>query len=561
MVPSLPVPGCASSTAGPIVPPYRHASERYVTSAERGYSGAMGRAGVRRAAAISTVALALAGASTAVAPTPAGAYQRTVAVAGRAAGRPLPSNYLGLALTYQGAARWTGPASSPVDPVLVQLIRNLAPRGHPVLRIGGVSADRSWWPIAGYRKPRGIWQDLTPAWATALGRLARAADGRLILGMNLEANRSAIVRVESHELVRRIGRRYIDSLQLGNEPDLYTVVPWYGLLNGRPVPQYLDEGTPVYSRPPSYGPSDYAAEVARMLPQLPDLPLSGPDASGPSAGAASWLAAYLRFLHPEGRAVTLTAHAYAAIKCVKDPSSFLYPSVAHLLGIAASRDQLNGLDHYIGVARSRGDGFRVDEMGVVSCSGLSGVANTMASALWVLDTLFSMDAAGVNGVNLHTVKGTNALFTVKRSSGRWHGTVAPWYYGALLFTQAAPAGSRLLTVSNATHSDTRVWATLGRDHAVRVVVINDSAHSNARVLVHNPPGYGRRAGTIETLRAPSAYATHGVRLGGRSFGRTSTGAVPTPRTQRVRRRGGVYAVTLPAASAALLTLEPGGARR
>jgi hypothetical protein len=126
-----------------------HTGERNVASADRGYSGAMGRAGVRRGAAISTVALAFAGASAAVAPAAADAYQRTVAVAGRAAGRPLPNNYLGLALTYQGAARWTGPAASPVDPVLVRLIRNLAPRGHPVLRIGGVSADRSWWPIAG----------------------------------------------------------------------------------------------------------------------------------------------------------------------------------------------------------------------------------------------------------------------------------------------------------------------------------------------------------------------------------------------------------------------------
>jgi hypothetical protein len=508
--------------------------------------------GVRRWVAVATFVLV--SACVCLLPARAGAYQRTVAVAGRGHGRQLPNNFLSLALTYQGAARWTGPASQPVDPVLVQLIRNLAPHGHPVLRIGGVSADRSWWPIAGYRKPIGIWQAITPAWATALRRLAAATGGRLILGINLEADRPAIVRVESHQLADRIGRRYIDSLQLGNEPDLYTVVPWYGLLNGRPVPQYLDEGTPVYSRPPSWGPSAYAGEVARMIPSLPDLPLSGPDASGPSPGAASWLSAFSSFLHPHGRAVTLTAHAYAAVKCVKDPSSFLYPSVAHLLSLAASRDQLDGIAQYIGLARSRGDGFRVDEMGVVSCSGLNGVANSMASALWVLDTLFSMDAAGVNGVNLHTVKGSNALFTVARSGGHWSARVAPWYYGALLFTQAAPAGSRLLPVTNASSPDTRVWATVAPDRAVRVLIVNDSTRSSARVLVRNPPGYGRRAGTVERLRAPSAYATSGVTLGGRSFGRTTTGVLAAPQTQPIRRRGGVYAVTLPAASAALLTL-------
>jgi hypothetical protein len=512
-----------------------------------------------RRVAIATLAVGLAITWTSVAPCAAVAYQRTAVVADRAVGRPRPAGFLGLAFTYQGLASWTGSASSPVDPVLVRLIRNLTPDGHPVLRVGGVSADRSWWPIPGFRKPIGIWQDITPAWATALQRVARAIGGRLILGINLEADRPEIVRVESHELVRWIGRRYIDSLQLGNEPDLYTVVPWYGLLHGQPVPQYLQEGAPVYSRPPSYGPSAYATEVNRMLGQLPALPLSGPGAASRQAGP--WMAALMPLLHPRGRLVTVTAHVYAAVKCIKDPSSFLYPSVAHLLGIAASRHQLDGVERYIGVAREHGDGFRVDEMGVVSCGGLSGVANSMASALWALDTLFAMDAAGVSGVNLHTVKGSNALFTVEPSGASWRATVDPWYYGALLFAQAAPPGSRLLPVANATHADCRVWATVGQDRVVRVVVINDSIRSNARVLVRNPPGYEQRAATIERLRAPSAYATTQVTLGGRSFGRTATGVLAAPVVQRVRRRGGAYAVTLPAASAALLTLEPNAAGR
>jgi hypothetical protein len=482
----------------------------------------------------------------------------TVSVAGRSTTLPLANNYLGLAFTYQGAVRWTGPASRPADPVLVQLIRNLTPHGHPVLRVGGVSADRSWWPIKGYRKPIGIWYDLTPKSAASLRALAQAAQARLILGLNLEADRPALVKVESHELVRRIGRRYIDSLQIGNEPNLYRTVPWYALLNGRPVPQYLNTGTPVYSRPPSWSPAVYAAEIARLLPTLPRLPISGPDASGPDNGAASWIGAFARFLHPPGRAVTVTAHAYAAVKCVSNPASPAFPSIPHMLALAASRDQLDGLEGDLALVRGRGDGFRVDEMGTVSCSGLSGVSNSMASALWVLDTLFSMDRAGVSGVNLHAVNGINALFVPRYSHGRWHATVDPWYYGALMFSQAAPSGAQLLPVSNATHTDTRVWATIGRDRAVRVLVINDSVGSGASVRVRNPPDYGRRAATIERLHAPGgAYATSGVTLGGRSFGRTGTGVLPAPVTQRVRRRGGAYTVTLPPASAALLTLMKG----
>jgi hypothetical protein len=92
-----------------------------------------------------------------------------------------------------------------------------------------------------------------------------------------------------------------------------------------------------------------------------------------------------------------------------------------------------------------------------------------------------------------------------------------------------------------------------------VLVINDSIASGARVRVRNPASYGRRPATIERLRAPGgAYATSGVTLGGRSFGRTRTGVLQAPVTERVRRRAGAYAVTLPPASAALLTLTKGG---
>jgi hypothetical protein len=512
----------------------------------------MGR-GAWRAVSVLAAALAVACACGWLIAAPARAYRTAAWVGARTHGRPLPNDYLGVAFTYKPIEGWVGPPSRPVDPVLVQLIRNLAPHGRPLLRIGGESADHSWWPIPHYRKPFGITYNLTPAFTVAARRLAKAANAKLMLGVNLQADRSKLVKVESHELLRRIGAKYIRSFQVGNEPNLYTVIPWYKMLNGHPVPQYSKVGTPVFARPPSYGPADFAGEVYRMLRVMPRFPVAGPETN-----EAPWLAAFTRFLHPAGRAVTLTSHAYGGNKCTVDPSQWKFPTVPHLLSLPASRDQLAAIGHYIGVAHSRGDGFGVDELGTVSCSGLWGVSNSMASALWVMDTLFSLRDSGVDSVNLHTVKGVNKLFVPKRTHGRWHAAVGPWYYGALMFTRAAPAGSRLLRVAGGGQATTRVWATLGRDHLVRVLVINDSIGAGARVLVHNPPDYGRRPGTLELLRARSAYATHGLSLGGRSFGATTTGALRPPITRSVHRRGGVYAVTLPPASAGLLTLARGG---
>jgi hypothetical protein len=60
------------------------------------------------------------------------------------------------------------------------------------------------------------------------------------------------------------------------------------------------------------------------------------------------------------------------------------------------------------------------------------------------------------------------------------------------------------------------------------------------------------------LLAPSASATSGITLGGQSFGpQTTTGVLTgTASAVTITPSGGVYTVKVPAASAAMLTLEP-----
>ena len=63
--------------------------------------------------------------------------------------------------------------------------------------------------------------------------------------------------------------------------------------------------------------------------------------------------------------------------------------------------------------------------------------------------------------------------------------------------------------------------------------------------------------SLERLLAPRLGATAGVTLGGQSFGAaTTTGQLAgTRRLTTVKPRGGAYAVSLPAGSAALLTVR------
>lgn len=506
----------------------------------------------RTRAAIATVtALAVVAGGAASAPA-APANHVTVTVSPTPVTRPLPQGFVGLAFTYSALARWMS-ERGPVDPVLLRLIRNLTPVGRPSLRIGGESADRSWWPIRGFRKPVGITYDLGPAWAELAHRLARATDAELMLGLELEADRPTIDKVEARQLLARVGRRYIQSFQIGNEPELYRSIPWYKLRDGRAVVWYSPVGTPVYARPRSFGPSQFSSEVTRILRVIPRYPLAGPESNVPA-----WMRTFVARLRPAGPVTTLTSHVYGVNNCVKNPRSDVYPSIPHLLSLRASRSLLRGLAPYISLVHARGGSYRIDEMGAVTCTGPSGVSDSMASALWAIDALFDAARQGVDGVNLHTdYARRNNLFSLREHGGEWRATVQPLYYGALMFARADPAGSRLLDVHGATSARLRVWATRG-GHRLRIVLVNDSRGDPATVRLRVPAATRARTGALQRLLAAGgggAYATRGVTLGGRSFGTTATGALGAPRLTTVRRRGDGFTLGMPAGSAALLTID------
>ncbi len=465
--------------------------------------------------------------------------------------RPVGAGFIGLALEYRSIPVLTGSPPQPIDPVLVQLVRNLVPQGRPVVRIGGQSTDRTWWPVAGMARPLGVTYILTPSWMTSARALARALDARLILGVGLEANRSRIAAVEGEQLLAGLGRRFIDALEIGNEPELYTQIPWYRELHGSPVVWSSLVGAPVYARGPRYSPSTFAGEFSRALRVLPQLPIAGP-----VTGLVSWLDAFRRFLSPASPVRIVTWHAYGLNQCVTDPASPVYPSVAHLLSPPASRGIVNGVSPYVSSAHRVGASFRVDEMNSVTCNGRLGVSDTFASALWVMDALFTIASDGIDGVNIHTYpNAANGLFDFVYAHSQWSGTVHPLYYGVLMFRQAAPPGSRLLPVQAGGQAQLRAWATLAPDHRIRVLLINDSLTRSARSLVR-VPGSAGPAG-IERLRASSAYATGGITLGGQSFGATTnTGLLAFPQPSVVTLSTAGYAVTLPPASAALLVLQP-----
>lgn len=455
-------------------------------------------------------------------------------------GQPLPSGFLGVSLEYRALHQYTGRDPRAVDPVLVALLKGLAPGAAPSVRVGGDSTDATWWPIRGVIPPGGIYYRLTPGWLRTTHALAADLNTRMILGINLAAGRPAIGAAEGRAFLSGIGRRYIQAFEIGNEPDLYGVFPWYRDRRG-----HLHR-----SRGRHYGPSDYGNEFTRWSRTLPrGIALAGPATSGPS-----WMSKLGKLIGTAPRLGLVTYHRYPLRACTTDATQASFPTIPHLLTDSSSTGLAAGVTPFVTLAHHHHLPFRLTEINTASCQGLAGVSDTFASALWALDTMFNMAKAGVDGVNFHMLPGSHyELFSTSQASGgAWQAFVHPEYYGLYMFAQAFPPAARLLRVT-APSGPVKVWATQGSDGTVRVTLINQDPNRDHTVSVPIPGSPA--TASLESLTAPSLDATTGVTLGGQTFGATTpTGTFPaSPAATTVVPSGAAYSVDVPAASAALLS--------
>jgi hypothetical protein len=258
------------------------------------------------------------------------------------------------------------------------------------------------------------------------------------------------------------------------------------------------------------------------------------------------------FLQAEPSLSLVTFHRYPTRGCESNSSDATCASIPNLMSRAASSGLADQVAPFVYIAHAAGRPFRLDELNSASCSGKAGVSNTFASSLWVLDTLFNLAAVGVNGVNIHTLPGAAyEPFAFTRGRGGWSASIRPLYYGLLMFARAFPAGARLLSVQSS--SGLTVWATRGPGDHLHVVLINQSPQEGFAVRV-TVPGPATPL-TSQALRAPSLGAVSGITLDGESFGSaTTTGTLPpNPHPTRVSPVLGSYLVTVPAASALMLS--------
>jgi hypothetical protein len=452
--------------------------------------------------------------------------------------RPIAPGFLGLSLEYRTVEEYAGRNPSAINPVFVHLIAQLSPGQRPQVRIGGDSTDRTWWPGRGAHKPLGGYIKLNAKWGEVAAALIHDLDAQTTLGIDLEADSAGTARVEAHKLIAAIGRRWVQALELGNEPELYDSFTWYHV-DGRKMAgrSQLTWDFPTYLQ-------QYST-VSAALPRLPLV--------GPAVGLPRWTAMLPEFIAAEPRVTEITLHKYPLQLCYIPRSWIVYPTIAHLLSPTASIGLAESVAPDVRLAHANGLRIRIDEMNTISCGQAQTIGKSFATALWALNTLFAFARVGVDGINMHTYLGSSyALFRFHDRGGAWSGIVNPEYYGMLMFAQAAPPHSRLLRIGGARRAGVEAWAT--RAHGVvRVVLINDGQHE--RLISLHVDGVAGN-GTVEQLIAPSLSSRFGVTLGGYGFGRrTTTGILPAPELDSAVAVRGSYPVSVPGESAQLLTFD------
>ncbi|HEY3773748.1 MAG TPA: glycosyl hydrolase family 79 C-terminal domain-containing protein [Solirubrobacteraceae bacterium] len=454
----------------------------------------------------------------------------TAKVGGPAAVAPTSTTqgFLGLATSFSTIAALEGTTTDP-DVTFQHLLENLSPGAPVQLRLGGVSADTSWWAVPGMKPPRYL-STLTPRWAANFKALLTAVGGKTILGVNLEEDPDISQAIASAEVAgfnRYIGPNLIQAFELGNEPEYF--------------PLFVVNGGRGHDTIAAYG-----KKFSQIAARLGGAPLAGPASVG-----KVWLSELGTVLsHLPSHLNVATVHLYPLKNC----SLGAHPLLSRLLSSSSIQGLADSAHGMVKAAAAHGEPLRVDELNGITCGGKAGLSNSFGEALWALNVLPALWKAGVQGVNYQTVDGLlNQVITARHSASGWRVSVEPVYYGLLAFAEAAPAGSHLLNISSPGVAHVYQFAVRAPDGTERVVLTNVGAASRT-IDVRVAGTHG--SGSVSLLSGGSLTATGGTTLAGQTLSPQTGRLAGTPRATLVKpNHEGAYAVRVPAHAAAILTLS------
>ena len=221
--------------------------------------------------------------------------------------------------------------------------------------------------------------------------------------------------------------------------------------------------------------ADYIRFKKAVRTRVPKVPLAGPDV----AGHTDWVE---RFAKDEaGDAVLLTHHHYS-----QGPPENPNTTIENLLAGKTSLSRI--LPRLQAISAASRIPYRFCEVNSCFHGGKPGVADTFASALWVLDLMHTMASFDCGGINIET--GINQLDRISDYSpihpdGKGGYVARPIYYGMLAFARGG-RGKRLPVDVDAGDANFKAFA-VGEDAGVsRLTLINKEMNTSIEAKIVGP---------------------------------------------------------------------------
>lgn len=425
---------------------------------------------------------------------------------------------------------------------LTHLLKNL---GAGTIRFGGSSTDyTAFVPVESQlpsscliKKKRAI----APAAIEEMFRFVERANWQVIYSLNLGCFAPNAAAQEA-AYVNSVSRGRLLAFEVGNEPDMLHLQGFRKAPYGAAA--FLEQ---------------YHAYRLALQSAIPEVRLSGPG-TGSFVNGVTWLPRFLTAA-PD-RLAFASVHFYPMVRADDLPrgipaipeSSPVFPTIAHLLN---SKFPQLAMSHIFApqmqAAAAHRLPFRITEMNSVARGGKSGVSDTFASALWILDYSFRFLNLGADGINVTTDLPSGSVYSAIQMKDGVH-VARPIYYGMLFFHQAAQGRVVPTEIETGTPElNFSAYSTLGPDRTLRVTLINKEAALTVRARIQIA-GEGYRAARMIRLSAPSLDAQSGVELGGEAV--KSDGSWHPKRWEAIKEESGTLFVSLPPGSATLVIAGP-----
>ena len=422
---------------------------------------------------------------------------------------------------------------------------HVAGDGPMIIRVGGDSADHSYWESIDRVMPARAFE-LTPTWLQRTRRLVRSADLRLILDLNLVANSPSMAAGWASAATAALPRGTVIGYEVGNEPDLYHRSAWYRLAS------IARSGIARALTQPGFSPRNYVSgfgSYARALAGAArGVPILGPAVANPSLDV-NWVSSLLA---RQPRAVGIvTAHRYPLSQCAVAWSP-RRPTIARVLSERSSAGMARSVRAAVMLAHRAGLKFRLTELNSVTCGGTSGRQRHVRDARCGPPMRCSSCFAA--GLTASTFTSATTRST-RRSSCPDDGVrVRPLLYGMIMFARMLGPGARLLPTQTQQRRGLhlKAWAVSLAGHTTARAA--DQQGPAARRCGAAPPR--RRTRSVERLLAPSVSARSGVRLAGQHLNANAVWQNDRGRRAAQPRPRSGYRVTMPGDSAALISVPP-----